>query len=94
MKKVITIGIVLVLLCVGFVLWQSHQLKIAHSTFENYAAFRGCKQITSQTDTEGTCVTNSGENIKIVKFDNRWFLDGDLPVCAFKIGSWCPFNWP
>lgn len=26
--------------------------------------------------------TVRGQTIKIVKFDNRWFLDGDLP-CGF-----------
>ena len=74
--------------------WQVLSLQKAHGTFDNYAAFRGCAQITSHTDTTGTCVTNSGQSIKIVKFDNRWFLDGDLPQCALGIGSTCLANWP
>jgi hypothetical protein len=57
-------------------------LKKAHSTFENYYAFRGCTELIEQTNTYGVCQTKSGQTIKIVKFDNRWFLDGDLP-CGF-----------
>lgn len=56
-------------------------LRKAHSTFENYYAFRGCVQLLDKTDTSGTCKTDSGETIKIVAFNNRWYLDGDLPVC-------------
>lgn len=74
--------------------WQVITLQKAHSTFDNYAAFRGCEQITSQTDTQGTCVTNSGQSITIVKFDNKWFLQGDLPVCMINIGSFCLIDQP
>jgi hypothetical protein len=88
---VIVIGIVLL---GGLGTWQVLYLQKAHSTFDNYAAFRGCMQITSQTDTQGTCVTNSGESITIVKFDNKWFLQGDLPMCMINIGSHCLMNQP
>ena len=57
-------------------------LRKAHSTFENYYVFRGCVQLLEKTDTYGTCKTNSGQVIKIVKYNNgRWYLDGDLPTC-------------
>jgi hypothetical protein len=57
-------------------------LKKAHSSFENYYAFRGCSQLLKKTKDFGICKTISGQTIKIVKFQNRWFLDGDLP-CGF-----------
>jgi hypothetical protein len=74
--------------------WQVLYLQKAHSTFDNYAAFRGCEQITSETATSGTCALSSGQSITIVKFDNRWFLQGDLPVCMIQIGSHCLINQP
>lgn len=57
-------------------------LRKAHSTFANYYAFRGCTQLIKKTNDYGLCKTAAGATIKIVKFDNRWFLDGDLP-CGF-----------
>ena len=59
--------------------YEVHYLKIAHSTFENYYSFRGCTELVERTDTYGLCKLKSGQIIKLVKFDNRWFLDGDLP---------------
>lgn len=56
-------------------------LRKAHSTFENYYEFRGCAQLLEKTDTYGTCKISSGETIKIVKYNSRWYLDGDLPTC-------------
>jgi len=57
-------------------------LQKAHSTFENYYNFRGCVQLMSKTDNYGICKTASGKTIKIVKFQDKWYLDGDLP-CGF-----------
>jgi len=56
-------------------------LREAHRTFENYYAFRGCVQLLEKTDAYGICRISSGKIIKIVKYNNRWYLDGDLPVC-------------
>ena len=67
--------------CVGEVLY----LRKAHSTFENYYAFRGCVKLLKRTDTYGICKTNSGDTIKIVKYQGKWFLDGDLPNCGLPI---------
>jgi len=67
---------------VVFGIYQIWFLRKAHSTFENYYAFRGCINLLEKTPDYGVCKTKSGETIKIVKFDNRWFLDGDLP-CGF-----------
>ena len=64
-----------------FALNQIIFLKKAHSTFENYYVFRGCVQLLEKTDDYGFCKLKSGETIKIVKFQNKWFLDGDLPIC-------------
>jgi len=56
-------------------------LRKAHSTFEDYYAFRGCVKLLERTRDYGLCQINTGQIIKIVKYQNRWFLDGDLPVC-------------
>jgi hypothetical protein len=66
-----------------FAVWWIVYLHKAHSTFENYYAFRGCVQLVERTDTYGICKIGSGETIKIVKFQGKWFLDGDLPTCWF-----------
>jgi hypothetical protein len=57
-------------------------LRKAHSTFENYYAFRGCIQLVKKTQDYGLCKLNSGRTIKIVKYQGAWYLDGDLP-CGF-----------
>jgi len=72
----------LVVIIVVFAIWQVTLLNKAHSTFENYYNFRGCTQLLDKTDVSGTCLTKSGEAIKIVKFNDKWYLDGDLP-CGF-----------
>ncbi len=66
---------------------QRLMLQKAHSTFDNYAAFRGCEQITSQNATSGTCTIAGGQTIKIVEFNGKWYLDGDLPPLCF--GNFC-----
>ena len=58
---------------------QFFVLRKAHSTFENYYAFRGCVQLLDKTDTAGTCRTSSGETITIVEINNKWYLQGDGP---------------
>jgi hypothetical protein len=81
-KKLLIPVILLLLLIISFGIYQVQMLKKAHSTFENYYAFRGCVKLISKTADAGFCQIASGQTIKIVKFDNRWFLDGDLP-CGF-----------
>ena len=87
MKKInkILIAIIILLLAILFMIgvyWVVY-LQVAHSTFENYYNFRGCVQLVERTDAYGTCKIASGETIKIVKFQGKWFLDGDLPTCWF-----------
>ncbi len=82
-KKILIAIIVLVIAAValvGYELWYLHKV---HSSFENYYAFRGCTRLVSRTDTEGVCQTASGQTMKIVQFQNRWYLNGDLPHCWF-----------
>ncbi len=78
-KVVIVIGALIIIALAILVGWQFFVLRKAHSTFENYYAFRGCAQLISRTDNYGICKTYSGQVIKIVKFNNKWFLDNDLP---------------
>jgi hypothetical protein len=81
-KDLIKAAIAIIISIAIFGAYQVLMLNQAHSTFENYYAFRGCVQLLERTDGYGTCKIGSGETIKIVKFDNRWFLDGDLPCFA------------
>jgi hypothetical protein len=79
-KKIIVAVIVLVVVAGAvLVLDQYVVLKKAHSTFDNYYAFRGCTQLVSRTDTSGVCTTASGQTITIVEIDGRWYLQGDGP---------------
>ena len=70
------------LVVVTFAVTQFFYLRKAHSSFDNYYAFRGCTQLLEKTENYGICLTNNGQKIKMVKLDSRWFLDGDLP-CGF-----------
>jgi len=84
-KHKVMITAIILLAAILFILmaWQYVYLKKAHSTFENYYTFRGCVQLLERTDDYGLCKISSGQTIKIVKFQNKWYLDGDLPVCWF-----------
>lgn len=53
----------------------------AHSSFENYYAFRGCQTLLTKTNDDATCRLPSGKVIKIVRYHGKWYLDDDLPVC-------------
>jgi hypothetical protein len=77
--------VVLLLVVAGiFVVGQILFLQKAHSTFESYYNFRGCVQLISTTTDSGICRTGSGQMIKMVKFDGKWYLDGDLPHPGFN----------
>ncbi len=83
------IQIVLAILAVLFIVcvWQFATLRIAHSSFDNYAAFRGCEHVTNQTDTSGTCTLANGQSITMVQYRGKWYLQGDLPPLCF--GNFC-----
>ena len=74
-----------IFILVAFAVWQFMILRIAHSSFANYAQFRGCATIASRSDTTGTCMLANGQSIAMVKFAGRWYLHGDLPFCWWKI---------
>jgi hypothetical protein len=93
-RQILGLIVIVVLAGFGFLAYQSHHLAVAHSTFDNYYAFRGCEQLIDRTDTYGDCKLKDGSTIRIVKSDTRWFLEGDLPQCGLTIGSTCLFNWP
>jgi hypothetical protein len=82
MKKYIYIIVVLILIIASFAAYWIHTVYAAHESFDNYYHFRGCVQLLEKTDTYGICKTSSGQTIKIVQYQGRWFLDGDLP------GTW------
>jgi hypothetical protein len=81
LKSKILWGVLICLILAGgaFALYQWNYLRIAHSTFDTYYAFRGCTQLVSRTDTSGTCKLANGQTITIVEYHNKWYLQGDLP---------------
>jgi len=79
-KLVVVATIIVAILIFG--IYQILRLKKAHSTFENYYAFRKCTALKMKTNEYGICTTNNGQTIKLVKFRGNWYLDGDLP-CGF-----------
>lgn len=85
-KKLLFAAIVVLVLIGIFLLQQKSELSKAHSTFENYYAFRGCVQLVEKTSTYGLCKLPSGQTIKIVEFRGRWYVNDDLPFC---IGNTC-----
>ena len=78
LRNVILLG-ALILVMVVFAVYQIYTLNLAHSTFDNYYKFRGCVQLIEKTDTYGICKLQSGKIIKLVKINNKWYLDGDGP---------------
>jgi hypothetical protein len=81
-KKTILIICSVGLIIGMFGIYQILYLQKSHSTFENYYSFRGCIHLIEKTDEYGICTTKSGQTIKIVMFEGKWYLDGDLP-CGF-----------
>ena len=84
MLKTRTLEIIAAILIILVFISGAYWIKIlrtAHSSFENYYAFRGCVELLSKTDDSGFCIIRSGETIKLVKSNDRWYLDGDLPTC-------------
>ena len=82
-KQTIVPLIIIVSICVGiFTAYQFITTYQAHETFEGYCAWRGLV-VESKSSDYGYCKnTKTGQEYKIVLYQNRWFLDGDLP-CGF-----------
>ena len=81
-KPFIIIAAALAVLIIALGVWWVLYLQKAHSSFANYYAFRGCAALLEKTDTYGRCRLASGAEIKLVKYQDKWFLDGDLPQGA------------
>lgn len=83
MERTLVIGaivfVVLIVVLFIFGFYWLNTLRVAHSSFDNYYKFRGCVELINKTGDYGYCRIASGGTIKIVKYENRWFLDGDLP---------------
>ena len=85
-KRLIIVSMFLIaLIFLVIAINQFFYVQNAHSTFDNYYAFRGCNQLVEKTDNYAYCKIPSGETIKIVKFNSWWYLDGDLPSCLLNI---------
>lgn len=63
---------------------QVRTVRKAHSSFENYYAFRGCVQLIKRAPDYAICKTASGQTIKIVLYRGKWYLNNDLPTCLFN----------
>lgn len=70
---------VLVLAGGAFAIYENHALNAAHSTFENYYAFRGCSQLLEKTESSAKCKLRDDSIITIVKINDKWYLEGDGP---------------
>jgi hypothetical protein len=82
MKKKNVLSVLIIILIVAgaaLAIDQFFVLQKAHSTFNNYYAFRGCVQLLQKTDTYGICKTVSGDTITIVEINGKWYLQGDGP---------------
>ncbi|MDE2019273.1 MAG: hypothetical protein KGJ13_02910 [Patescibacteria group bacterium] len=86
MKALIILASIVIVLLLVLGISQFLLLRKAHSSFENYYDFRGCRELLQKADTYGVCRTDSGKIIKIVEFNGAWYLDGDLPTC---FGGFC-----
>ncbi len=78
-RTLVILAAIIAVLAVILGVSQWIMLRRAHSSFDNYYAFRGCTQLLQKTDTYGVCETGSGQTIKIVEYQGKWYLDGDLP---------------
>ena len=77
------VTVILAIIFFAFCLYWVFYLRWAHSTFDNYYKFRGCVQFLGKNDTVGFCKLKNGSTIKLVKFNGKWYLDGDLPNGKF-----------
>ena len=78
-NKILIVLLLVALLIVIFGAVQFFDLRKAHSSFDNYYAFRGCTQLIQRTDTSGICKIASGATITIVEINGAWYLEGDGP---------------
>ncbi len=81
-KKLSIIIALLILIAGVFIVSEMITTYKAHETFEGYCKWRGLVT-ESKTSDSGYCRNpHTGQEYKMVLFNGRWFLDGDLP-CGF-----------
>jgi hypothetical protein len=79
---IILILLILLILIGSFVAYQMITTIKAHETFEGYCKWRGLA-VESKGSDFGYCKNlSTGKVDKIVLFEGRWYLNGDLP-CGF-----------
>jgi len=78
-KTLLILLAIIFMILIGIAIYWVLYLNYAHSSFENYYNFRGCVSLINKTVDYGYCRLKSGDVIKLVKYQGRWFLDGDLP---------------
>ena len=78
-RPLVILSFILILFIIIFTVYQIRMLQVAHGSFENYYTFRGCVELVEKTDNYGICKLSSGQIIKLVKYQNKWYLNGDLP---------------
>lgn len=65
-----------------FVAYELITTQTAHNTFDGYCKWRGLT-VESKADNYGYCKDpKTNESFKIVLYEGKWYLDGDLP-CGF-----------
>lgn len=72
------ISIVFTLAIFSFLGYQAVTTYHAHDTFVGYCHWRGL-QVINQSSGFGYCGDNSGNTYKIIQYNGRWYLGGDLP---------------
>lgn len=85
-KSFLILGFIIITIILVIFINQILVLRKAHSSFENYYTFRGCVKLLKKTPDSGLCKIKNNEEIKIIKFNNKWYLNGDLPFC---ISTFC-----
>lgn len=83
-KRMTIIFGIFVAILIFIIIRQALFMEKAHVSFETYNAFRGCVELIEKTDTYVICKFSSGQTVKIVKYKNKWYLDGDLPNPFFN----------
>ncbi len=78
-ELLIKIAFLVLAILIAFGIYEFFILRKAHSTFDDYYAFRGCVELLEKTEDYGVCKVASGQTIKIVKIWDKWYLDGDGP---------------
>ncbi len=84
-RLILILGISVFLILLSGGMYQNHKVTLAHQTLANYAAFRGCQQMLATSEDAATCSLASGTVIKMVRFNDLWYLDGDLPCTGSPV---------